>query len=87
MSLACVCVCVCVCVCMLVEQSFKYHSINFFMLFWMEQEAICEVEEGKNQSLRVMCWGQITGIGQSLDSDVGIKKSLAICEQKNDMVY
>lgn len=42
--------------------------------------------EGQNQSLSDVL-SPITVIGQSLDSDAGIKESLEIYEQKNDMVH
>ena len=42
--------------------------------------------EGQNQSLSGVL-SPITAIGQSLDSDAGIKESLEIYEQKNDMVH
>lgn len=42
--------------------------------------------EGQNQSLSDVL-SLITAIGQSFDSDAGIRESLEICEQKNDMVH
>lgn len=44
-----------------------------------------EIEGQKQNPSDVL--SPITGIGQSLDSDAGIKESLEICEQKNDMVH
>ena len=81
--LVCVCVCVCALACL---QSKALNIIQLcLILFWVEQEVTGEIE-GQNQSLSDVL-SLITAIGQSFDSDAGIRESLEICEQKNDMVH
>lgn len=46
-----------------------------------------EVDGGQNKTRKLMCWGYITDIGGSLDSDAGINESLEVCEKNNDMVH